>query len=96
LNLLNRHLLNPLTASQKKGLFSDWKKASALVCMTKLMIHNVTGKQSLDTRYYLTSLKDVNDAAHCIRAHWNILCEIYFNAKELEETALQTFEMQVA
>jgi len=64
--------LYPLTASQKKGLFSDWKKASALVCMTKLMIHNVTGKQSLDTRYYLTSLKDVNDAAHCIRAHWNI------------------------
>jgi len=64
--------LYPLTASQKKGLFSDWKKASALVCMTKLMIHNVTGKQSLDTRYYLTSLKDVNDAAHCIRSHWNI------------------------
>jgi predicted transposase YbfD/YdcC len=64
--------LYPLTASQKKGLFADWKKASALVCMTKLMVHNVTGKQSLETRYYLTSLKDVNDAAHCIRAHWNI------------------------
>jgi len=64
--------LYPLTASQKKGLFSDWKKAYALVCMTKLMVHNVTGKQSLETRYYLTSLKDVNDAAHCIRAHWNI------------------------
>jgi len=64
--------LYPLSASERRGLFSGWKKAHALVCMTKLMIHNVTGKQTTETRYYLTSLKDVNDAAHCIRAHWNI------------------------
>ncbi|MCF7953960.1 MAG: ISAs1 family transposase [Spirochaetales bacterium] len=64
--------LYPLSASQKRGLFADWKKAYALVCMSKLMIHNVTGKETQETRYYLTSLKDVNDSAHCIRAHWNI------------------------
>lgn len=64
--------LYPLSASQKRGVFSDWEKAFGLVCMTKLMIHNVTGKQREETRYYLTSLKDVNDAAHCIRAHWSI------------------------
>ncbi len=64
--------LYPLSASQKRGLFANWKKAYALVCMTKLLIHNITGKQSQETRYYLTSLKDINDAAHCIRAHWNI------------------------
>jgi predicted transposase YbfD/YdcC len=64
--------LYPLSASEKRGLFSDWKKAYALVCMTKLMIHNVTGKQTQETRYYLTSLKEINDVSHCIRAHWNI------------------------
>jgi predicted transposase YbfD/YdcC len=61
-----------LSAGQKRGLFSEWKKVYALVCMRKLLIHNMTGKQSQETRYYLTSLKDVNDASHCIRAHWNI------------------------
>lgn len=64
--------LYPLTPSEKKGLFSQWKKACALVCMTKMMIHNVTGKQTNETRYYLTSLKDLKEAAHCIRSHWNI------------------------
>jgi predicted transposase YbfD/YdcC len=64
--------LYPLTPSEKKGLFSEWKKAFALVCMSKVMIHNVTGKQTTETRHYLTSLKDINDAAHCIRCHWNI------------------------
>ncbi len=64
--------LYPFSASEKRGLFSDWKKAYGLVCMDKLIIHNVTGKQTQEARYYLTSLKDVNDSAHCIRAHWNI------------------------
>ena len=64
--------LYPLTQSEKKGLFADWKKAHALVCMSKHMVHNVTGKQTDEVRYYLTSLKDVADAAHCIRSHWKI------------------------
>lgn len=64
--------LYPLTESEKRGLFSDWKKAHALVCMNKTMIHNVTGKETNEMRYYLTSLKDIGDAAHCIRSHWQI------------------------
>ncbi len=64
--------LYPLTASEKKGLFSEWKKAFAVVCMAKSMVHNVTGRKTDEVRYYLTSLKDIGDAAHCIRAHWNI------------------------
>lgn len=71
--------LFPLTTSQKKGLFSQWNKAYALVCMDKLMIHNITGKEKRETRYYLTSLKDVNDAAHCVRAHWNIENGLHWN-----------------
>ena len=64
--------LYPLTTSEKKGLFSDWKKVHAVVCMAKSMIHNVTGKKADEVRYYLTSLKDIGDAAHCIRSHWMI------------------------
>jgi len=64
--------LYPLTASEKKGLFSEWKKAFSLVCMDKSMVNNVTGKETNEIRHYLTSLKDIGDAAHCIRSHWNI------------------------
>jgi len=69
----------PLTQSEKKGLFADWKKAHALVCMSKHMVHNVTGKQTDEVRYYLTSLKDVADAAFCIRSHWNIENSLHWN-----------------
>ncbi|MGE4526476.1 MAG: hypothetical protein AB7D24_11390, partial [Sphaerochaeta sp.] len=85
----------PLTRSEKKGVFADWKKAHALVCVSKHMVHNVTGKTTDEVRYYLTSLKDIADAAHCIRAHWNILCEIYFNEQELGNPASQIPGMQV-
>jgi predicted transposase YbfD/YdcC len=88
--------LYPLSASEKRGRFSDWKKVHALVCMNKTMIHNVTGKKTNEMRYYLTSLKDIGDAAYCIRAHWNILCEIYFNAIKVKEPAFQILKMQVA
>jgi predicted transposase YbfD/YdcC len=69
----------PLTVSEKKGRFSDWKKVHALVCMNKTMIHNITGKMTNEMRYYLTSLKDVVDAASCIRLHWNIENSLHWN-----------------
>jgi len=71
--------LYPLTSSEKNGLFSEWKKVYAVVCMVKTMIHNVTGKAVQETRYYLTSLKDITDAAHCIRSHWNIENSLHWN-----------------
>lgn len=71
--------LYPLTASEKRGRFSDWKKVHALVCMNKNMIHNVTGKKTNEIRYYLTSLKDINDASYCIRSHWNIENSLHWN-----------------
>ncbi|MFA7108782.1 MAG: ISAs1 family transposase [Sphaerochaetaceae bacterium] len=71
--------LYPLTASEKKGRFSNWKKVHALICMNKTMIHNVTGKKTNEMRYYLTSLKDIGDASYCIRSHWNIENSLHWN-----------------
>jgi predicted transposase YbfD/YdcC len=62
----------PVTASQKKGVLDGWKKAHAIVCYRKHTINNVTGAEGLETRYYLTSLKDIQEAAYCIRAHWGV------------------------
>ena len=69
----------PLSASEKKGQFSNWKKVHALVCMNKTMIHNVTGKKTSEMRYYLTSLKDIGDVAYCIELHWNIENSLHCN-----------------
>ena len=71
--------LYPLTSSEKKGLFSEWKKVFSVVCMDKSTIHNVTGKEVNEVRYYLTSLKDISDAAHCIRSHWMIENSLHWN-----------------
>jgi len=71
--------LYPLSPSEKKGLFADWKKVHALVCMAKTMVHNVTGKRTDKVHYYLTSLKDIGDAAHCICSHWNIGNSLHWN-----------------
>jgi predicted transposase YbfD/YdcC len=71
--------LYPLTSSEKKGLFSEWKKVSSVVCMAKTMRHNITGKETEEIRYYLTSLKDIGDAAHCIRSHWMIENSLHWN-----------------
>ncbi len=71
--------LYPLTQSEKKGLFSEWKKVFSVVCMVKTMRHNITGKETEEIRYYLTSLKDIGDAAHCIRSHWMIENSLHWN-----------------
>lgn len=62
----------PLTSSHKKGLFSEWKKIHAIVCYKKHTVHNVTGKDNIEIRYYITSLKNLEDIAFCIRAHWEV------------------------
>lgn len=62
----------PLTSSLKKTMFGEWKKAYSLVCCRKYMRHNVTGKETSETRYYLSSIKDVNDASSAIRSHWGV------------------------
>lgn len=62
----------PLTGSEKRGCFADWSKVWAIVCMKKSMTGNIDGRHAEEIRHYITSLKDVEETAHCIRAHWNI------------------------
>ncbi len=61
-----------ITAKQKKSEFKKWEKVQAIVCYDKTEIHNITGKEGFERRFYLTSLKDLPTAAYCIRKHWGI------------------------
>ncbi|MBI9096814.1 MAG: ISAs1 family transposase, partial [Sphaerochaeta sp.] len=77
--------------------FSDWPGMKAVIRFDKKTEKVNTGKKTKETRYYITSL--ANNAQVCgeaIKKHWLVLCEKYFNAKDLEEPAFQASGMQVA
>lgn len=61
-----------LTTRQKKDEFKKWEHVQAIVCYDKTVIHNVTGKEGFERRFYLTSLKDLPTTAYCIKKHWAI------------------------
>ena len=50
-----------LTANEKKGRFSSWKKVHALIGMNRAMIYNVISKKINQICYYLTNLKDISE-----------------------------------
>jgi len=78
--LEERHFyLYPLPARLKKNLFSQWKKIFGLVCYHKHIVNNVTGKTSDEVRYYITSLKNINDIAQCIRGHWGVENKLHWS-----------------
>lgn len=68
-----------LTPSLKKTVFVEWKKANAVICYKKHTVNNNTGKESYETRYYLTSLKNVVDSALVIRGHWGVENKLHWN-----------------
>jgi len=56
-----------------------WKKLKNFICYIKHTVNLVTGKTTFETRYYLTSLSDVNLCAQAIRGHWAIENKLHFH-----------------
>lgn len=61
-----------LTPKQCKTDFDGWAKVHSLVCYVKTCTNNNTGRTSKETRYYISSLKDVAEIATGIREHWGV------------------------
>jgi len=58
---------------EKRGLFLEWPNGvNTITCVKKTIRHNVTGKESVEIRNYLSSLDDVRLIADVIRSHWAI------------------------
>ena len=53
----------------QKGEWKNLNGVGMLVCERTV---KKTGKKSIEQRYFLTSLKDVQKAAFAMRAHWGI------------------------
>ena len=49
-----------------------WKQLHAVGMVVSERVDKKTGKQSVERRYFLTSLTDAAQAAHAMRAHWSV------------------------
>ena len=61
-----------LTPKQCKSDFAGWAKVQSLVCYVKTCTNNNTGKTTKETRYYISSMKDIAEIATGIREHWGV------------------------
>ena len=50
----------------------DWEKLHALVCCEKLIHDHQTGLDSVEIRYFISSVADVGLCAEAIRGHWSV------------------------
>lgn len=57
----------------------DWKKLRGLICYKKTIYNTITDKESQETRYYITSLKDVELCAEAIRGHWSVENQLHWH-----------------
>jgi len=58
--------------TKKNTVFANWAGLKGIVCYQKNMYHVVSGKETTEIRYYITSLSDVVVCAEGIRGHWGI------------------------
>ena len=56
----------------------EWKNLNAVGMLVCERTVKKTGKKSIEQRYFLTSLKDVQKAACAMRAHWGIENNLYW------------------
>jgi len=57
----------------------DWEKLKGFICYEKSIYDTVTGKESKEIRYYITSLKDVELCADAIRGHWSVENQLHWH-----------------
>jgi len=60
-----------------------WPGLKRFVMVKKECESMITGEKSEETRYYITSVKDINLIADGIRGHWQILSEDFCYPKLL-------------
>jgi predicted transposase YbfD/YdcC len=57
----------------------EWQNLRHFVCFEKYTCNIVTGKENLETRYYITSLRDVELCAESIRGHWSVENKLHWH-----------------
>ena len=66
-------------AKQKFDGKTTWKNLRNFICYEKCTYNIITGKESTEIRYYITSLKDVELCAEAIRGHWGVENKLHWH-----------------
>jgi len=56
-----------------------WMKLRNFICFEKYTQNIITGAESLEIRYYMTSLNDVELCAESIRGHWSVENKLHWH-----------------
>jgi len=56
----------------------DWISLKGFVCYEKTIYNTITGNETKETRYYITSLTDVELCAEAIRGHWSVENQLHW------------------
>jgi predicted transposase YbfD/YdcC len=65
----NFYLTSNIKWFQNRG---DWAKLRAFICYEKHIHDHQTGKDSIELRYFISSVTDVALCAEAIRGHWSV------------------------
>jgi len=66
-------------AKQKIEGLEEWQKLRNFICYEKYTCNVVTGKENTETRYYITSLRDIELCADAVRGHWSIENQLHWH-----------------
>lgn len=56
-----------------------WRGLRNFICYEKRISNTITGKNSTEIRYYITSLNDVELCADAIRGHWSVENQLHWH-----------------
>lgn len=80
----------------------EWKGLKSFLLYEKRTLDVVTGAESLELRYYITSLTDVELAADAVRGHWEIEVKLHWHLDHsfgeddnttMDKTAFQNYSL---
>lgn len=66
-------------AKQRFNGKQSWKNLRNFICYEKYICNIVTGKEAIEVRYYITSLRDVELCAESIRGHWSVENKLHWH-----------------
>jgi predicted transposase YbfD/YdcC len=66
-------------AKQRFNGKQSWKNLRNFICYEKYTCNIVTGKETIEIRYYITSLRDVELCAESIRGHWSVENKLHWH-----------------
>lgn len=57
----------------------EWKNLRYFICYEKHTCNVITKEENTETRYYITSLRDVELCAEAIRGHWSVENKLHWH-----------------